>query len=296
MHNVLSREYLLLWDSTMANPNGDMLNDNRPRVDEKTGLFEVSDFRMKKYARIEWDLTGENVLVKLTYNEKGKVKSCTKRVEDIKNENKLQTDEEVIRFILENYIDARLFGCVITNPKRNFTGPLQITWTRSVNQGTIEFKQGTGAYASGEGKDNATIWSSYSCPYALFKTYMVFNKNTAIKNGGFVSEEDIQKFIDGLLDGMRNYRSTSKNQMPRLLIEVVYTNNKLDGELDCIDVIKEVEDTHLRNISQVTVDLTKLNNYYAAKKDSIKEVNLYVHSTVKLQHLDKSLNFNIHSI
>ena len=297
MNNVAnSREFLLLWDSTMANPNGDMLNDNRPRLDEKTGFLEVSDFRMKRFVRDELDLTGENILVKITFNEKGKVKTCAKRIEEIKTENKLKTDDEVIKHILTNYIDARLFGCVITNPKKNFTGPLQVVWSRSINQGSIEFKQGTGAYASAEGKDNATIWGSYMCPYALFKTYMVFNKNVAVKNGADVTEDDISKFIEALLNGMKNYRSTSKNQMPRLLIEVVYDNNKLDGELDCIDVNKHVEDLALRNISQTSVDLKKLNDYYKNKKEDIKEVNLYVHSTVTLENLDKSLGFNIKTI
>ena len=291
-----SREFLLVWDSTMANPNGDMLNDNRPRLDEETGFLEVSDFRIKKFAREELDLTGENILVKITYNEKGKVKTCAKRVEDIKKENGLKADDDVIKFILENYIDARLFGCVITNPKKNFTGPLQVVWSRSVNQGSIEFKQGTGAYASSEGKDNATIWSSYMCPYALFKTYMVFNRNVAIKNGADVPEEDINKFIEALLNGMKNYRSTSKNQMPRLLVEVVYNNNKLDGELDCVDINKHVEDSILRNIGQTSIDLTKLNNYYKNKKEDIKEVNLYVHSTVTLENLDESLGFKIKTI
>lgn len=296
MNNINSREFLLLWDSTMANPNGDLLNDNRPRIDERTGLLEVSDFRIKRFVRDELDLNGENILVKITHNEKGKVKTCTKRVEDIKNENKLKTDNDIVEFILSNYIDARLFGCVLTNPKKNFTGPLQVMWSKSINQGTIEFKQGTGSYASGEGKDSATFWESYICPYALFKTYMVFNKNVAIKNGNYVSEEDIEKFIDGLLNGMKNYRSTSKNQMPRLLVEVVYKDNKLDGELDCIDINREVEDLDLRNINQTSVDLTKLNNYYMSKKESIKEVNLYVHHTVKLENLNKDLKFKIHAI
>ena len=54
----------------------------------------------------------------------------------------------------------------------------------------------------------------------------------------YFEEKDIKSFIEALIDGMKHYRSTSKNQMPRLLIEVVYNNNKLDGELDYIDILK----------------------------------------------------------
>ena len=41
MSNTKSREFLLIWDSIMSNPNGDMLNENRPRQDEVTGQLEV---------------------------------------------------------------------------------------------------------------------------------------------------------------------------------------------------------------------------------------------------------------
>ena len=63
MSNTKSREFLLIWDSTMSNPNGDMLNENRPRQDEITGQLEASDVRVKRFAREEWINKGENVLV-----------------------------------------------------------------------------------------------------------------------------------------------------------------------------------------------------------------------------------------
>ena len=54
-----SREFLLVWDSTMAIPNGDMLNENRPRQDEITGQLEVSDVRIKRFVREEWINNGQ---------------------------------------------------------------------------------------------------------------------------------------------------------------------------------------------------------------------------------------------
>ena len=53
-----TREYLLFTDCTMANPNGDMINDNRPRCDEETGKLEMSDVRLKRYFREEGDSRG----------------------------------------------------------------------------------------------------------------------------------------------------------------------------------------------------------------------------------------------
>ena len=49
-----TREYLLFTDCTMANPNGDMINDNRPRCDEETGKltweFELDKNENKSFA------------------------------------------------------------------------------------------------------------------------------------------------------------------------------------------------------------------------------------------------------
>ena len=51
-----TREFLLFTDCTIANPNGDMINENRPRYDEYTGKLEMSDVRIKRYFRI-WEVS-----------------------------------------------------------------------------------------------------------------------------------------------------------------------------------------------------------------------------------------------
>ena len=74
--------------------------------------------------------------------------------------------------------------------------------------------------------------------------------------------------------------------MPRLLVEVIYNNSKLDGELDYIDIIKDVEDEELRNIDQIQIDLSKLSKYYNLKKDDIEKIVIYTHPSVKLLNID----------
>ncbi|WP_343001840.1 type I-B CRISPR-associated protein Cas7/Csh2 [Intestinibacter bartlettii] len=284
MSNTKSREFLLIWDSTMSNPNGDMLNENRPRQDEITGQLEASDVRVKRFAREEWINKGEKVLVQ-TVEEKGKIQTCQKRVETIQKAAKIK-DDDIEKYLTDNYIDVKLFGAVITKPKRDILGPLQVAWSKSVHEAQIKFMQGNAAYASSEGKSQASIWTKYISPYALFKTYAVYNNLVAKKQNINVEDKDIESFIEALIDGMKHYRSTSKNQMPRLLVEVIYNNSKLDGELDYIDIIKDVEDEELRNIDQVQIDLSKLSRYYDLKKDDIEKIVIYTHPSVKLLNID----------
>ncbi len=44
-------EVLFLYDAKMTNPNGDMDNENKPRMDYDTDTNLVSDVRLKRYLR-----------------------------------------------------------------------------------------------------------------------------------------------------------------------------------------------------------------------------------------------------
>ena len=50
---IKKKEILFLWDGENWNPNGDMLNDNAPRIDEETGRAEATDVRIKRTIRDE---------------------------------------------------------------------------------------------------------------------------------------------------------------------------------------------------------------------------------------------------
>lgn len=276
-----TREFVLFSDSTMASPNGDMINDNRPRQDERTGKLEMSDVRIKRYIRDEMDSRGLKVFVKPVKDDKGFFIDCKGVASEVIKEEKIKK-EELEERLKKEYIDVKLFGAVVTQPKFNILGPLQVMWSRSLHQADVKFAQGTSVFASRAQAEQGTIWSKYFTPYALFKTYMVYNDMVADKQKIEVSEEDIETFKDTLLNGMKNYRSTSKNQMPRLLIEVVYNANYIDGELDYIKVEQSVKDLELRNIEEFTFDLEPLFNYYESKKEIIKEINIYKHLKVKL--------------
>lgn len=284
-----TREYIVFSDTIMANYNGDMINDNRPRQDEKTGKGEMSDVRIKRYYRDELENRGEKVFVKPTMNDKGAFIDCKGAAKKIISEEGIKK-EELESKLKNEYKDVRLFGAVVTEPKFNITGPLQIMWSRTVHEVEIKFAQGTSVFAGKSEAKQGTIWSKYFTPYALFKTYMVYNDVTAKRQNIEISEEDLEEFKDVLINGIKNYKSTSKNQMPRILIEVIYNKNYIDGELDYIKIKKEKEDLELRNIEDFIFDLGELGEYYDRKKDIIKEINIYKHPKVNIINLNDKFN------
>jgi CRISPR-associated protein Csh2 len=286
-----TREFILFSDCIMANANGDMINDNRPRQDERTGKLEMSDVRIKRYVRDEWDSRGEKVFVKPVKNEKGLFIDCKGVAEKVTKDEKIKEDELEAKLKSE-YKDVKLFGAVVTKPKFNITGPLQVMWSRSVNEAEIKFAQGTSVFTGGSSEaKQGTIWSKYFTPYALFKTYMVYNDLVAKKQNIKVSEEDIEDFKEVLLTGIRNYKSTSKNQVPRILVEVIYNKNYMDGELDYIAVEGTKPDLELRGIEEYNFNFEKLKAYYDSKKDLIDSVKIYTHQKVCMNTRYQEFNY-----
>lgn len=288
-----TREFLLIWDVTKANPNGDMLNDNQPRRDETTGLLEVSDVRIKRFIRDYWLACGKRILVREEMDNKGKVLSCQQIVEkdanadDIKYNDKV-VDQEFKDWLFDKFIDVRLFGAVVTKPKYNITGPLQVAWSRSLHPAEITVHQGNAAYASGEGKSQSSIWTKYMTPYACFSTHMVFNAQTARLQNIPVTHEDIEEFKTGLIEGLKNYRSTSKNQMPRILVEIIYSDNNISGDLRVLDYAITKDPLAIRDISEITFDLAPLQKYCVHKSDSIEAVHVYIDPNVAITNLQDS--------
>ncbi|WP_186431022.1 type I-B CRISPR-associated protein Cas7/Csh2 [Clostridium sp. BSD9I1] len=292
-----TREFLLFSDCTMANPNGDMINDNRPRYDEGTGKLEMSDVRIKRCFREEADNRGLKVFVRPTKDDKGKDKGkyldckgvAKKIIED--NFPKDKDGKDKLEGLLKSdYIDVKLFGAVVTEPKFNITGPLQVMWSKSIHEAEIKFAQGTASFTSAEGKAQGTTWSKYYTPYALFKTYMVYNDKAAERQDIKLTEEDLDNFKDILLSGIRNYKSTSKNQMPRILVEVIYNKNYIDGELDYVKVEYNKQDLELREVDEFTFDFSSLTKFVEGHKDVVKGVNIYLHPKVKVENIATEFN------
>ncbi|GAB1350170.1 hypothetical protein MASR1M107_23850 [Ignavibacteriales bacterium] len=133
-------ELLFVYDIENANPNGDPLNENRPRFDPETNTALVSDVRLKRTVRDYWfeyegfnGQNGKDIFVRETfYNEekdplKSYVKDGKRRAADFNEEQKM---------VLDVCIDIRVFGGVIPlkNDSITLTGPVQFQMGRSLNK------------------------------------------------------------------------------------------------------------------------------------------------------------------
>jgi len=280
-------ELLFLYDIENANPNGDPLNENRPRFDTESSTVLVSDVRLKRtirdylYEYKGFNGQGENqdIFVRETkYEDKGK-----EYIKDGKRRAKVFQEQAAI--ILDKCIDIRVFGGVIplSNDSITYIGPVQFQMGKSLNKTEIIEEQGTGAFASGDGKGQATFRTEYKIPYAVIGFNGVINEKSA--QYSTMNEDDKALLIEGIWEGTKNLISRSKfGQAPLFLLTIDYTEPFYIGnlrqrlKLDC----GEKNEMQIRSSNDFKLDVTELVEVLKANKDKIATINLKTDSRLTM--------------
>lgn len=281
-------EILFLYDIENANPNGDPLNENRPRYDAEDSTVIVSDVRLKRTIRDYWfeykgynGDNGKDIFVReTTYQEGDKtyVSDGKRRAKDF-GESKEK--------VLENCIDVRTFGGVLPlkNDSITLTGPTQFQMGRSLNKVEIITEQGTGAFASGEKKAQATFRTEYKVPYAVIGFNGIVNEKTAKYSK--MSIEDKALLLEGIWEGTKNLVSRSKfGQAPLLLLHITYREPFYIGSLRQRLSLYHPNTTemHLRKVEDFELDVTKVLEEIKSHKDKIISVEIKLDSRLKMRY------------
>jgi CRISPR-associated protein Csh2 len=264
-------EILFLYDVKDANPNGDPVDENKPRIDEETGVNIVTDVRLKRTIRdYLHEYKGKDVFIREIRDDKGNLKTKEDRLKDFKN-NPLA--------VIENCIDIRLFGATtaVEDKTMVLTGPVQFKYGRSLHRVDLTYVKGTTVMPSGAERKQGTFTERYILPYSLIAFYGVVNENSAQQQGIQLTADDISLMLEGMWNGTKNLISGSKfGQMPRLLMQVTYKEgNFYIGELDKrISLQTDKNKEAIRDISEVKIDITELIKTLNIHKDRIEKVNL----------------------
>ncbi|MCF6158364.1 MAG: type I-B CRISPR-associated protein Cas7/Csh2 [wastewater metagenome] len=267
------QEILFLYDVTNANPNGDPVDENKPRIDEETGINIVTDVRLKRTIR---DYLSEykkkDVFIREIRDNNGNLKTKEDRLKDFKNnpEN-----------VLNACIDIRLFGATtaVENQTMALTGPVQFKYGKSLHKVDVTYVKGTTVMPSAADRKQGTFTERYVLPYSLITFYGIVNENAAITQNIKLTDEDISFMLEGIWNGTKNLISGSKfGQMPRLLVQVIYKEgNFYLGELDKrISLKSEKIEEKIRDISEVKVDITNLVKAFINNKNKIEKIQLKV--------------------
>lgn len=289
MNEIISNrsELLFLYDIENANPNGDPLNENRPRFDTESSTILVSDVRLKRTIRDYWfaykgyNGQGDNqdIFVRETkYEDGGK-----EYIKDGKRRAKVF--QELDNVIIDKCIDIRVFGGVIplSNDSITYIGPVQFQMGKSLNKTEIIEEQGTGAFASGDRKGQATFRTEYKIPYAIIGFNGVINEKAAQYSK--MNETDKSLLVEGIWDGTKNLISRSKfGQAPLFLLTIDYNEPFYIGnlrqrlKLNCGDMYE----MQIRSTNDFKLDVTDLLTVLKANKDKIANISLKVDSRLSM--------------
>ena len=229
-------DFILLFDVTDGNPNGDPDAGNLPRVDPETLQGLVTDVCLKRKIRNYVDMSGRMAQEE---NDNGifvrdsgialntKLEAAGKKVgakEGEKRENR-DTRAEMCR----RYYDIRMFGGVLSTGKYNggqVRGPMQLTFSRSIDPILRNEVAITRVAITRPEDDKKTeIGRKASVPYGLYRGYGFYSPMLAKDTG--VSSDDLALFWTAALGMFENDRSAARGLMQLQGVYVLVHENPL---------------------------------------------------------------------
>ncbi|BBL63097.1 type I-B CRISPR-associated protein Cas7/Csh2 [Methanosarcina mazei] len=301
-------EIVFLYDIKDGNPNGDPLDENKPRIDEETGINLVTDVRFKRTIRDHlYKFRGKEIFVREISDENGSIQDAKMRARDF-----LTIEEPLDSFetgkkningnLLNDCIDVRLFGGTVPLELKlkkgkdtgsiTHTGPVQFKIGRSMHKVFMKHFRGTGAFASKEGASQKTFREEDFLPYSFISFYGIINENAAKDTK--LSEEDIDLLLDGMWNGTKNLISRSKvGQVPRLLFKVNYKEGNYHiGDLNNLFSLKsDLIDEEIRDISQIRIEIQRLVEVLGKSKDKIENAQLCMDGSIVFTYGGEEIDF-----
>jgi CRISPR-associated protein Csd2 len=228
-------DFVLLFDVTDGNPNGDPDAGNLPRVDPETMQGLVTDVALKRKVRDWVDASrGREGRFKI-YVESGEALNTKhQRAYDdlgIKSSGAKQAAGDVDRvraWMCANFYDIRMFGAVMTTGVNcgQVRGPLQLTFARSVDPiipldvsitrvaiTREEDRVVAVAEEGGEGTGGkrTEMGRKALVPYGLYVSHGFFNPHFASQSGA--TQEDLDLFWQALQQMWDLDRSSARGML-----------------------------------------------------------------------------------
>lgn len=287
-------DFVLIFDVTNGNPNGDPDAGNLPRLDPETNHGLVSDVSLKRKIRNYVELAregqeGYHIYVQegAILNEKHRLAYKALRPDDPKVEKDKslnpKDDAEAIKlrdFMCRNFFDVRTFGAVMSTNINvgQVKGPVQLTFASSVEPivpveisitrmaatNEAEKKQKAEGSDASERTDNRTMGRKHIVPYGLYVAHGFISAKFAERTG--FSDTDLGLLFEALTSMFEHDRSAARGEMTsRKLIVFKHENalgNAPAGKLfDLVRIGRNI-DGEFRKIDE------RLDNFPPARKFS----------------------------
>lgn len=227
-------DFVLLFDVTDGNPNGDPDAGNQPRIDPETMQGLVTDVAIKRKVRDWVALTHGTESRNKIYVQSGiALNTQHKRAYEalkLTSTGSKQAHGDVSQtraWMCQNFYDIRMFGAVMNTSVNcgQVRGPMQLTFARSIDpimpldititRLTITREKDAdvivGKDGKGRGGKQSTMGRKTIIPYGLYRAHGFFNPHFARQTD--VTESDLALFWQALQYMWEFDRSAARGMM-----------------------------------------------------------------------------------
>jgi CRISPR-associated protein Csd2 len=263
-----------------ANPNGDPLNGNRPRVTYE-GFGEMSDVSIKRKIRNRLMEMGHSIFVQSDDNKVDNYPSLRARAEGELGKDVWKDKDLAIKRSCEKWIDVRAFGQLFAYREGEkgegvsigIRGPVSVHPAFSVTSvldrsSSIQITKSV----KGDVKDKAsdTMGMKHRVDHGVYVFYGSMNPQLASKTG--FSDEDAQAIKEALRTLFRNDASSARPEGSMEVYKVYWwEHNSPNGQYSSVKVHRS-----LKVKVKDGVDEPKDINDYDIKRDDLGGMNCEV--------------------
>ncbi|MCX7060469.1 MAG: type I-C CRISPR-associated protein Cas7/Csd2 [Gammaproteobacteria bacterium] len=238
-------DFVLLFEVTNGNPNGDPDAGNLPRLDDETGCGLVTDVSLKRKIRnFVGMVKSEQPPYEIYVKERAVLNlQHVRAYEAIGAGDLLKGDDkkrkggdktgEAKAWMCKNFFDVRTFGAVMSTGINcgQVRGPVQLTFARSYDpimsqeHSITRMAVATEAEAEKQDGDNRTMGRKHTVPYGLYVAHGFVSAFLADQTG--FSEDDLTLLWQALQQMFEHDRSAARGEMATRGLYVFKHESKL---------------------------------------------------------------------
>ena len=243
-------DFALVFTVKNANPNGDPLNGNIPRM-TLDGRGELSDVCLKRKIRNRLQDFGDAIFIQSDDYRKDEHRSLRNRAEAVLGKA-MKNEDELRKLAQETWIDVRSFGQVFAfkggegkGVSVGIRGPVTIQpafSVESVNVTSLQITKSVSGEGDGTKRGSDTMGMKHSVDFGLYVTYGSINPQLAELTG--FSDEDADKIKNAILHIFDNDASSARPEGSMEVVKLYWWkhNSKL-GQYSAAKVHKTLEIT-----------------------------------------------------
>ena len=231
-------EFVLYYDVSNGNPNGDPDAGNMPRIDPETNYGLITDVCIKRKVRNYVELVKGGEEGYRIYVTEGAVLNdqhlLAYKALDLKPESKklpkeVEKAKAVTAFMCQNFYDIRAFGAVMTTEVNcgQVRGPVQLGFGRSVDpilQQEVSITRMSVTNLKDAEKER-TMGRKFIVPYGLYRMEGFVSAPLAEKTG--FSDDDLELLWQALTNMFDHDRSAARGVMATRKLIVIKHESKL---------------------------------------------------------------------